>query len=364
MSRILGSVLLALLCLCPNLVAQEVAQAQWVKNRYFDFVGSDLAALQEMEGMSQIMLSGCLAIFEWPEKFPQSVLVKVPDSGFPQVNRRTSGLVSLVLPKDQTWEQKSEWITRVLLIRYGIWKGNSTPPPPWLVSATVTKGAIQKNPKVLTLLLRRLVGQTIPALAQRIQSFDRTVDPGVDYLIFRFLESGGLSSELFAQRLEQYWANGYDWSQLSLFFTPKYAQLNPAELELLWRTFLNDFLAEETAVCLSEVGSLEALVSLSKLEVLLNGKSEILTPGTWYIYRNNEYALGQLKQKQVELEVLAVSIHPYYFNACHSLNELLLALFDSDLEAFKEAAQSWNQDLLDAQQLSYETDRLLEQLCK
>ena len=68
-------------------------------------------------------------------------------------------------------------------------------------------------------------------------------------------------------------------------------------------------------------------------------------------------------KKQVELEVLALSIHPYYFNACHSLDRLFFTMNAEDLEGYRVAARQWTQDMLDAQQLTFETDRLLGKIC-
>lgn len=258
---------------------------------------------------------------------------------------------------------RSEWLTRALLSQFGIWKRNETPPPLWLIHASLIAGSLHDNPQVWTLLLRRLRGQPIPSVARRIQTYDRTTDPGWDYFLYRFLESGGLEKQEFRRRLEQFWANGYDWTQLNLFFLPRYADLNAAELELLWRTFLADTFSSEPAVIMSEIESAEALVSISKIEVLRNLNPEILTPETWYLYRNDFHLLDWIYQKQSELEVIAFSIHPYYFNACHSLGLVLDSTLTGDLNGYREAVGQWNQDMLDAQQLSFETDRLLEKIC-
>ena len=214
-----------------------------------------------------------------------------------------------------------------------------------------------------TLLLRGLQGQEIPSLAQRIQTYDRTAESAWDFLIYRFLESGGLSFEVFKQRLEQFLENGYDWTQLNQFFVPRYADLNGAELELLWKTFVGETLASESAVCLSEDASLAALESISKIEVLKNKGLQVLTPDFWYLYRSDPIAMQLFNKKQVELEVLALSIHPYYFNACHSLDRLFFTMNAEDLEGYRVGARQWTQDMLDAQQLTFETDRLLGKIC-
>ncbi|MCZ6674865.1 MAG: hypothetical protein O7C75_18195 [Verrucomicrobia bacterium] len=346
-----------------TIAAADPDKLQWIKNRYCDFVGPDLVKLQEVERLSQIILAGCVASFDWPEEFPQPLLVKVSDQGIPQVNRSPTGNVTLNLVKNLDWDQNAEWLTRALVSRYGLWKGNATPPPLWLVHSIIVEGSLHTKPQVRNLLLRRLQGQTVPSLAQRIQTYDRTTDPGWDFLLYRFLKSGGLESSLFVQRLEQFWTHGYDWTQLSLFFLPRYTDLNGAELELLWRTFVSDSFATESSVCLSETASLEALETLAKIEVLRNQQLEILTPDTWFLYRSDVLAQKWFRRKQSDLEVLAISIHPYYFNACHSLNQLFLALDNEDLDGYREYAQKWNQDMLDAQQLSFETDRLLKRVC-
>ena len=99
------------------------------------------------------------------------------------------------------------------------------------------------------------------------------------------------------------------------------------------------------------------------MEVLENVQTKLLEFDSWYLYRLNPAIIELLRQKQSELEVLATRIHPYFFNACHSLNEVLLTTLESDLSGYQDAVRKWSQDLLDGQQLTYETERLLNALC-
>ena len=357
-----GSFPMWVLAASSVLFAVESSDLEWVKNTQFDFVGRDLDELRELERLSSQVIDGCEVCLDWPETFPHRILVQVSDEGIPQVSRSSVGSVSLKLVQGSKQELQLEWLIRAVLSRFGTWKGIENPPPLWLVNSVLMTGTVEANPQVRTLLLRRLSGQRVPSLAERIQSYDRTTDIGWDYFLYQFLESGGLEPGLFKRRLEQFWENGYDWSQLVVFFRPKYDDLNAAELELLWRTFLGEAFASVPERFLSETDSAAALMSLAKIEVLLNRQPEIITPDTWYLYRNEAVARSRLAEIHRELEVTAVSIHPYYFNACHSLNQVLLAVLESDLSQYQESVRRWNQDMLDAQQLSYETDRLLEKL--
>ena len=219
------------------------------------------------------------------------------------------------------------------------------------------------NPQANTLLLRRLRNTEIPSVSQRIQSYDRTTDIGWDYLLYRWLEAGGLDKRTFQRRLIQFWESGFDWTQLNQFFSPLYPGLNGAEMELLWRTFVSETTSSESAICLSENESIQELEALARMEVLENGQTKLLEFDSWYLYRLNPAIIELLRQKQSELEVLATRIHPYFFNACHSLNEVLLTTLESDLSGYQDAVRKWSQDLLDGQQLTYETERLLNALC-
>lgn len=284
-------------------------------------------------------------------------------SSIPQVQKGIGGGTILLLPESADYEQQVEWIARGLLTFYGMSRGIETPPPLWLIHAVEYLGAGEQKPQMRTLLIRRLKGKAIPSLSHRVRSFDRTSDAGWDFLLFRFLESGGLAASLFKQRVEQFWSNGYDWTQLGLFFTGLNSGLNGAELELLWKTYVTETLESESAVCLSEEASLAALEALARLEVLVTSTPEMLPPNTWFLYRDDPVARAAFSRKHAELEVLALSIHPYYFNACHSLDRVFRAIAGDGLDEYRDAVKQWNQDLLDAQQLSYETDRLLQKLC-
>ena len=134
-------------------------------------------------------------------------------------------------------------------------------------------------------------------------------------------------------------------------------------MELLWRTFVSETTSSESAICLSENESIQELEALARMEVLENGQTKLLEFDTWYLHRLNPVIIKLLRQKQSELEVLATRIHPYFFNACHSLNEVLLTTLESDLSGYQDAVRKWSQDLLDGQQLTYETERLLNALC-
>ena len=334
-----------------------------ISSRYCHFVGVDLSVLQEMERISSTLVVGCRVCLNWPEEFPNKLLVQVSDRTIPQVNINSNGSVTLNLGSDSDTETRVEWLMRGLISQFGSWKGIDTPPPLWLLHAAQLMGIHQMNPQMRTLLLRGLQGQKIPSLAQRIQTYDLTSDTTWDFLVYRFLESGGLSVDVLKQRLEQFWANGYDWTQLSLFFVPRYTDLNGAELELLWKTFVGETLVSESAFCLSEEASLSALDTLSKIEVLKNNELQVLASDTWYLYRNDSVARQMFSQKQAELEVLARSVHPYYFNACHSLDRVFFTMINEDLEGYRGSIRQWNQDMLDAQQLTFETDRLLKKMC-
>jgi hypothetical protein len=358
------------ICVCvlwlfsDTLIGADAGKPEWVSNRYCDIVGPDLSELQELEGICQTIIEGCtLVFFDWPEEFPQRILVQLSENGIPQAGKSSNGNVSLRLIIGSTQNEKAEWLARVLLTRYANWKGYDTPPPLWLVNAIIIEGSLSGNPQQITLYQRRLKDQAIPSLAQKIQTYDRTTDIGWDFLLYRFLKSGELLKDTFQDRILQFWAKGYDWTQLNQFFSPLFPELNGAELELLWKTFVDESLSTESAVCWTEMASLDALEDLAKIEVVQNNQLKLIRLDTWFLYRSNSFATTWFEQKQKELEFIAISIHPYYFNACHSLNTVLIALLEGDLAAYQTAVRRWNQDMLDAQQLSFETDRILQQIC-
>lgn len=346
-----------------NLNGQTQDHAQWLPGEFCDFFGRDLDQLRALQTTSEIVLAGCRAGLNWPEEFPGKLAVRLSGASMAQVREGAGGGWILQLPERTEYATQVEWLTRGLLSLYGKAKGIEAPPPLWLVHAIEYLGVRADRPQMRTLLIRRLNGRVIPALSQRVQRYDRATDPGWDYLLFRFLESGGHPPAIFKKRLEQFWANGYNWTQLNLFFTGMNAHLNGAELELLWRTFVAETLASESAVCLSESASLAALEKLTRLEVMKNSKPETLAPNTWYLYRSDPVALSAFNRMHGELEVLVHSMHPYYFNACHSLDRVLRAISAEDLKEYREAVNQWNQDLLDARQLGFETDRLLRRMC-
>ena len=343
--------------------AQEGSTKEWVQNRYVDFLGSDLDQLHSLELASREILEGCRLSLGWPNAFPRSMTVFLSEGAVSQIKKGVAGAVSIEINSQLSGDQQGEWLARGLLTHYGSWKGIAVPPPSWLVQSIQIRGAIWNRPQVRVLLLRDLGNELIPSLSQGIQSLDRNNHPGWGYLIHQFLESGGLESEVFKQRLEQFWTHGYAWTQASEFFNPRYPNLNGAELELLWKTFVSEILSSESGVCLSESASLAALERIAQLEVFENGAPVLLSQDIWYLHRKDVLAAQAFSRKQSELEVLVVSIHPYYFNACHSLDRVLLAIERDDLDGYRVAAQQFAQDMLDAQQLSFETDRMLEKLC-
>lgn len=351
------------LCVENSLFAQKAESPAWVSTEYFDILGSEMQEVREIEELSRRVVAGCRASFDWPDEFPQKILVQLRPGSIPQVSKGISGRVSLMLGVGSSSSIKAEWLVRTLLTRYATWKGSDRSPPLWLVNAVLVRGLLAGNPQSKTLLLRRITETPMPSLAQRVQSYDRMADPGWDYLLFNWLKSGSLDSQTFQRRLLQYWKSGYDWTQLNQFFTSLYPDLNGAELELLWRTYASEELSSETVVCLTESDSLNALEELAKFEVTQSGKIRHLRLDTWYLYRADPVIVETLQEKQLKLEVLVISIHPYFFNACHSLSEVMIATLESELGDYQAAVERWNQDMLDAQQLTFETDKLLEALC-
>lgn len=346
-----------------RVLAQEKSKLQWIKSPFIDFVGTDVAQLQSLELSSQELVDGCISSLDWPDSFPKPLTVILSGVTDPLVSTGVSGIVRVELNPASSEEIKAEWMVRGLLAHFAAWKGIRTTAPDWLIHSIRLRGAIRYKPQVRVLLLRQLQGNPPPPLSEIIQGNDRPWHVGWNYLIYQFLESGGLEKNQFEQRLEQYWSNGYDWTQLALFFNDRYPGLNGAELELLWKTFCSESLFTESSVCLSEAESLNSLERIARLEILKNRELAALNTDVWYLHRSDPVALREFSKKQSELEILAVSIHPYYFNACHSLDRIFLAIESNDLEGFRKAARQFSQDMLDAQQMSFETDRLMERLC-
>lgn len=95
-------------------------------------------------------------------------------------------------------------MVRGLLAHFAAWKGIRTTPPDWLIRSIRLRGAIRYKPQVRVLLLRQLQQKPPPPLSEIIQGNDRSLHVGWNYLIYQFLESGGLEKKQFEQRLEQY----------------------------------------------------------------------------------------------------------------------------------------------------------------
>ena len=280
-----------------TLTGAESRKPEWISNRYCDIAGPDLSELQEVDGICQTIIDGCALVFDWPDDFPQRILVQLSEKGVPQVSKSSNGNVSLRLVSSLPQNEKAEWLARVLLTRYALWTGNETPPPLWLVNTILIEGSSVSSPQQIALLKRRLKDQTIPSLAQKIHSYDRITDIGWDFFIFRFLESGGLEKETFQNRLLQFWSNGYDWTQLHQFFSPSFSDLNGAELELLWKTFIDETVSIESAVCWTELDSLNALENLAKMEDTQNNQLKLLSLDTWFLYRSFPFTAALFKEK-------------------------------------------------------------------
>lgn len=204
----------------------------------------------------------------------------------------------------------------------------------------------------------------VPTLRQRIGSYDLRATPGWDYLVYKFIESGGLDQRSLRVRLLQFWNNAYDWSQLAAFFETTYPGMNPAELSLLWGTYVSEFLAAGSSGFLSEEDSLRTLERISTLEIVRSDQLEKIAADFWFLYRRDDRILSLIDARKSQLSELALRVHPYYYNACHSLNGMLEAVFRDDLKGFQQSANQFKQDVLDARQLSYETDRVIDRLQK
>ena len=83
-------------------------------------------------------------------------------------------------------------MVRGLLAHFAAWKGIRTTPPDWLIRSIRLRGAIRYKPQVRVLLLRQLQQKPPPPLSEIIQGNDRSWHVGWNYLIYQFLESGGL----------------------------------------------------------------------------------------------------------------------------------------------------------------------------
>ncbi len=320
--------------------------------------------LRNFESACDQAVSGCAGIFELPESFPQRIRIVVSGNAVPLIGRSTAGAVTLQAHPDMTDDDRMTWVMRALLTRYGRWQGVDLPPPLWLIRACRVQIEFQQNPAFKILLKRRLSQTEVPTLRQRIGSYDLRAAPGWDYLVYKFIESGGLDQRSLRLRLLQFWKNAYDWSQLAAFFETTYPGMNPAELSLLWGTYVSEFLAGDSSGFFSEEKSLRTLERISTLEIKRNDQLEEIAADLWFLYRRDDRVLSLMDARKSQLAELVLRVHPYYYNACHSLNGMLEAVFRDDLKGFQQLADQFKQDVLDARQLSHETDRVIDRLGK
>lgn len=336
--------------------------SHFIQTSYFDLAGRDMDVLRNFESACDRAVSGCAEIFELPESFPQRIRIVVSGNAVPLIGRSAAGAVTLQAHPDLPDDDRVTWVMRALLTRYGRWQGVDLPPPLWLIRACRVQSEFQQNPAFKILLRRRLSRTEVPTLRQRIGSYDLRATPGWDYLVYKFIESGGLDRRSLRARLLQFWKNAYDWSQLAAFFETTYPGMNPAELSLLWGTYVSEFLAGDPSGFLSEEESLRTLERISTLEIKRNDQLEKIAADLWFLYRRDDRILLLIDARKSQLSELVLRVHPYYYNACHSLNGTLEAVFRDDLKGFQQSANQFKQDVLDARQLSYETDRVIDRL--
>ena len=331
-----------------------------IHGNYFDLVGRDMGVLRDFEFACDQSVSGCREIFNLPESFPQRIRIVLSDNTLPLIGRSTAGAVILQVHPDLSADDRLTWVIRALLTRYGRWQGVEAPPPLWLVRACRIRIELKRNMAYEILLKRRLSQTEVPTLRQRLGSYDLHAEPGWDYLVYKFIESGGLDQRSLRMRLLQFWKNAYDWSQLTAFFYNTYPDMNPAELRLLWRTYVSEFLAEDVFAFFSEEHSLRVLERISTLEIMRWNQLEKIAPDLWFLYRRDEQLLSLMAANKSGLSELVLRVHPYYYNACLSLNDLLEAVFRNDLKGFRQAVHQYQQDVLNARQLGYETNRVID----
>ena len=363
------SLLFLLLGLSPAVESVEatgnsIVGASVIHGHYFDLIGRDMGVLRDFESACDRAVSGCGEIFDIPESFPQRIRIVLSESALPLIGLSSAGAVILQVHPALSPEDRLQWVIRALLTRYGRWQGVEASPPLWLVRACRVEVELKGNMTYSILLKRRLSLWEVPTLRERLGSYDLHAEPGWDYLIYQFIKSGGLDQRSMKRRLLQFWKNAYDWSQLTAFFDITYPDMNPAELSLLWATFVSEFLAENGHGFLPEGDSLRALERISTLEVMRRKQLEKIGPDLWFLYRRDEQLLSLMAAKKSDLSELVLGVHPYYYNACLSLGDLLEAVFRNDLKGFRKAAQQYKQDVVDARQLGYETDGVIDQLQK
>lgn len=335
-----------------------------LQSGYFVLFGRDMGALRIFESACDRSVDACEEIFQLPESLPQRIRVHISEDADPHISRSTAGAVILQVNPDLTDDDRVTWAIRALLTLYGRWQGVGVPPPLWLIRACRVQIEFQQNPAFRILLQRRLSQTKVPTLRERFGSHEFLAEPGWDYLIYKFIESGGLDPSSLRLRLLQFWKNAYDWSQFTAFFETDYPGMNPAELGLLWRTYVSEFLALDTMGFLSEEDSLRALDRISLLELRRNNRLVKIPADLWFLFRRDEKILSLIATRNTNLSQLILRVHPYYFNALHSLKGMFEAVSGNDLKEFQQAAEQFRQDVLDAQQLGFETDRVIGRLQK
>ena len=341
---------------------KPIGQVHLIQSGYFDLIGKDMGVLRNIETACDRSVSGCREIFDLPQSFPRKIRIVVSDNAEVQIRRSAAGAVSLILNPGLTDNDLVTWVIRALLTRYGHWNGVDAPPPLWLVRACRMQIEIGNNAAFNLLLNQRLSPLEVPSLGQCVGSYDLNSEPGWDYLVYKFIESGGLDKSTFRLRILQFWKNGYDWSQLTAFFERTFPRMNPAELSLLWGTFVSEFRADDPSGFKSENESLHALERISTIEIRRNNRLEKVHADLWFLYRKDDEILSLIELRKSDMAKLILRVHPYYYNTCHSLNGVVESVMKDDLKGFQQAANQFKQDMLDAQQLSYEADRLIDRL--
>ncbi len=260
--------------------------------------------------------------------------------------------------------RKEKWILEAYLARWAKWTGISKNPPSWLLAGLEMRLKVKQVPAIAKVIVLQLKeGSYVPSLSTLISN-NSGISGNWYYLLLKFLKEGGLSNELYQSRLQQYWKTGYDWTQLAVFFEKRYSKLNASELDLLWRTFVSEELNMLNDRFFNELDSLGLMRKFAEIAVSLQGEEKIILADEWFLYQNEPWVIQNLKKKQNELKVIVLRIHPFFYNACHSLNLQISAILGHDLESFRGNARQFHQDMLDAEQLMYESDLLLERVCE
>lgn len=334
----------------------------------FEVSGPDVAWVNEVDSRAAQIRAGFAPLLDLPERYPTPVYIRVAAAvsegeGEFRPGIEPAGLVSLaIVPGPRTSDfALRHALARSLLVRHGAWLGGYSTDlavPAWLAEAGVAGSLVVAQPSMSESLGREAARHGPIPLASLLGGGGVEALPAWQanaWFLAQFLRAG-MGREAWGALVRDSLRGGVD-AGAAVSRTIGRGGANP---EIAWAAEFFNLAARHGGPGQSPQESYRAVTRAARFVFRAGGRDTVFPWERLWFWRESEHVRREMEARARHLSTLAPTAHPFFINACASLQDACRALLTADAEAWGAAVTAYEEDLAEGVEMSFAAGNALD----